>query len=105
MMADIYSKGSIIQPRQLRRLNGKRVVFMSGEEGKIAFPYIIIKRKKDYQPVNIMNRQVFKEIKQIRNGRVTLAERVNSSSPLYSTGQGLSKKKTQTSYWRKKDES
>ncbi|KST87992.1 hypothetical protein LKF67_2506 [Lactococcus lactis subsp. lactis] len=78
---------------------------MSGEEGKIAFPYIIIKRKKDYQPVNIMNRQVFKEIKQIRNGRVTLAERVNSSSPLYSTGQGLSKKKTQTSYWRKKDKS
>lgn len=91
-MADIYSKGSIIQPRQLRRLNGKRVVFMSGEEGKIAFPYIIINRKKEYHPVNIMNRQVFNEIKMIRNGRSIIAERVNSSSPLWSTGQGLSRR-------------
>lgn len=99
-MTSIYSKGAILQPRQLRLLNGKRVIFMSGEEGKIAYPYIIIKRKKEFQPVNIENKRVFQEIKQVKNGKVVLAERSNMKSPLYSTGQGISKKNVQISYWR-----
>lgn len=92
-MTNIYSKGAILLPRQLRSLNGKKVMFMTGEEGNITYPYILIKRKNQYHPVNIENKRVFQEIKQVKNGRVILAERVNHNSPLYSTGKGRTQKK------------
>lgn len=102
---DIFSKGAIVQPRQLRRLNGKTVVFEGGEEGRIAYPLIIIKRGKEYSHVSLTNHRVFNEIIKVRSGKVVIAERVNKKSPLYSTGKGVNHVKKGVSYWRKKDES
>lgn len=100
---DIFSKGAMIQPRQLRRLNGKTVVFQSGEQGRIAYPLVIIREKKNFRHVSLANRRVFDEIVQIKNGRTVIAERINSRSPLYATGKGIDRVKEVQSYWRKKN--
>ncbi|PFG83260.1 hypothetical protein [Lactococcus lactis] len=100
---DIFSKGAIVQPRQLRRLNGKTVVFEGGEEGRIAYPLVIIKRGKEFEHVSLKNHRVFNEILKIRSGKVIIAERVNQKSPLYSTGKGVNHVKDGVSYWRKKE--
>ncbi|MCL2113242.1 MAG: hypothetical protein FWH31_04755 [Streptococcaceae bacterium] len=95
---DIFSKGAILQPRQLRRLNGKTVVFQSGEQGRIAYPLVIIKRGKEFCHVSLTNHRVFKEIMQIRLGKTIIAERVNQKSPLYTTGKGIRQVKAKYSF-------
>ncbi|WP_461221760.1 hypothetical protein [Lactococcus cremoris] len=100
---DIFSKGAMIQPRQLRRLNGKVVVFQSGEQGRIAYPLVIIKRGKEFCHVSLTNRRVFKEITQIRYGKAIIAERTTPSSPLYATGKGIRQTKAKYSYWNEED--
>ena len=96
---DIFSKGAMIQPRQLRRLNGKTVVFQNGEQGRIAYPLVIIKRGKEFCHVSLTNRRVFKEITQIRLGKTIIAERITPNSPLYATGKGVKQVKAKYSYW------
>ncbi|AYG02054.1 hypothetical protein [Lactococcus allomyrinae] len=100
---NVFSKGAILQPRQLRRLNGKTIVFQSGEQGRIAYPLAIIKRGKEFCHVNLTNRRVFKEIMQIRWGKIVIAERVNQNSPLYTTGKGIRQVRTKYSFWKKKE--
>ncbi|RZI47901.1 hypothetical protein [Lactococcus kimchii] len=95
---DIFSKGAIIQPRQLKRLNGKTIIFQSGEQGRIAYPLVIIKRGKEFCHVSLTNHRVFKEIVQIKFGKTVIAERVNHNSPLYSTGKGISRVRKKYSF-------
>lgn len=100
---DIFSKGAIIQPRQLRRLNGKIIVFESGVQGRIAYPLVIIREGKNFRHLRITNHKIFKEIQSIKFGSTVIAERVNSNAPLFATGKGVKKINKAYSYWNTND--
>ncbi|MBG1279288.1 hypothetical protein [Lactococcus lactis] len=86
---DIYSKGFALQPRHLRRFNGKMIAFFDGSKGKIEYPYVMIKRQEGYCPSLLENARVFQEIRTVENGRTVIAERLNHQSRLLTTGKGI----------------